>query len=1004
MEKTSIRLGNGRVLFICNLALVLLVVIMGGLETGEGTNTTAADHHHHLDDNKVQVKVGVVVDMDLWVGKLGMSCIDIALSDFYASRPHYNTRLILHTRDSMEDVVTAAAAVLDLIENVKVEAIIGPTTSPEAQFVIQLGDKAQVPIVTYSATSPLLASIASPYFVQATQDDSSQVQAITALIQAFGWREVVPVYEDNEFGGGLVPYLEDALQQIGDRVPYRSRIPSSASDEYIDAELYKLMTMQTRVFVVHITPTLGSRLFLKAAGLGMMGQDYVWIISNALANVLNILAPNVISSMQGVLGVKTYVPSTSELNDFSLRWHRQFVHDNPTVVNPQLNAFGLWAYDAVSALARAIEHVDHIGNLTIFQEHNTSTSLDVSKIPISQTGPQLLDAIRDTRFQGLSGNFSLVNGQLDPSVFQLINVVGNGEKEIGFWTRDRGIVRQLNSGNTSTGSVLYSTSRSDLGAIIWPGDSTSVPKGWVIPTNGKKLRIGVPVKNGFTEFVTVKTDPSTNSTLVTGYCIDVFEAVISILPYSVPFEYVPFQKPDGESAGTYNELLYQIYLQKFDAVVGDTTIIANRSLYVDFTLPYTESGVTMVVPMKGSDKKNAWIFLRPLSSELWITSLLFFAFMAFVIWALEHRINPQFQGPMRQQVGTSLYYSFSTMVFAHGHVIFNNLTRLVVIIWVFLLLILTQSYTASLASLLTVEQLQPTVTDIKELIKQKEFIGYQEGSFVLGLLKQMNVDDTRLRTYKSAEELDDLLTKGSANGGVAAALDEIPYLNLFLASRCSKYTTVPPTYKTDGFGFAFPIGSPLVSDISRAILNVTEGEKMVEINNAWFKQQNCADSDTSVSSTSLNLDDFRGLFMIIGVAATLALLASVARFLYDHRTKWLHSDPNISILSRIKKLLQIFQQPNLDSHTMRRSCEIHDAADHASFALIPTQASDPQTPPSDLGTPNTQHFGGPPIPSSQGEPSTPPSPEHHQEIALEMPNLHKERSASPEINTQVLEP
>ncbi|KAK7828665.1 glutamate receptor 2.7 [Quercus suber] len=38
----------------------------------------------------------------------------------------------------------------------------------------------------------------------------------------------------------------------------------------------------------------------------------------------------------------------------------------------------------------------------------------------------------------------------------------------------------------------------------------------------------------------------------------------------------------------------------------------------------------------------------------------------------------------------------------------SNLARIVVIIWVFVVLILTQSYTASLTSLLTIQQLQPT--------------------------------------------------------------------------------------------------------------------------------------------------------------------------------------------------------------------------------------------------------------------------------------------------------
>jgi ionotropic glutamate receptor len=106
--------------------------------------------------------------------------------------------------------------------------------------------------------------------------------------------------------------------------------------------------------------------------------------------------------------------------------------------------------------------------------------------------------------------------------------------------------------------------------------------------------------------------------------------------------------------------------QNFDALAAATTIRANRSLYVDFTLPYTDSGVVMVVPMKDSKSRNAWIFLKPLTWDLWLTSSCSFIFIGFVIWVLEHRINDDFRGPPSHQVGTSMWFSFSTMVFAQS--------------------------------------------------------------------------------------------------------------------------------------------------------------------------------------------------------------------------------------------------------------------------------------------------------------------------------------------------
>lgn len=111
-------------------------------------------------------------------------------------------------------------------------------------------------------------------------------------------------------------------------------------------------------------------------------------------------------------------------------------------------------------------------------------------------------------------------------------------------------------------------------------------------------------------------------------------------------------------------------MQEFDAAVGDISIVANRSLYVDFTLPYMESGrVSMIVPITDVESKKAWVFLKPLTWDLWVTSLVFFVFIGFVVWVLEHRINQAFQGSPSHQISTSFWFSFSTMVFAQSNLL-----------------------------------------------------------------------------------------------------------------------------------------------------------------------------------------------------------------------------------------------------------------------------------------------------------------------------------------------
>ena len=72
--------------------------------------------------------------------------------------------------------------------------------------------------------------------------------------------------------------------------------------------------------------------------------------------------------------------------------------------------------------------------------------------------------------------------------------------------------------------------------------------------------------------------------------------------------------------------------QNFDVVVAGITMSANRSKYVDFTIPYLDSGASAVVPIM--DDKNAWIFMKPLTTGLWLTIGAYFIFTGFVSFGL----------------------------------------------------------------------------------------------------------------------------------------------------------------------------------------------------------------------------------------------------------------------------------------------------------------------------------------------------------------------------------
>ncbi|XP_016679139.1 glutamate receptor 2.8 [Gossypium hirsutum] len=801
----------------------------GGTKVGVKSESGGGMMENIAEAKKV-VHVGVILDVNSPVGSVANACISMAISDFYGAHPNFRTRLSPHHRNS-DDALAAAFTALELIDKEEVDAIIGPQTSKQARFVIDVGRKAQVPVISYSATSPSLSITQNPFFVRVALDDSTQAKVITAIVQAFEWHEVILIYEDTEYGSDLIPYLAYEFQQVDIRVSSRFSFSPNDSKLRILKKLNKVMAMQTRVIVVHMSSSFGSKLFFLAKDVAMISEGYVWIITDGLSRLLDPMGVKAFGSMQGVLGIRPYIPQSKGLKNFKRKWQSR-IHSSST----KLNIFGYWAYDTIWALAKAVEMIPQESSSVNGENHHRNTS-QFPVIKVSKRGKMILNGLLKTKFKGLSGDFSLVGGQLQSLTFEIINVIDNEEKVIGYWTLENGLTRKPDKAKMEN----------------------QCPNMNLNHLYGQETRKTNPE------------DPYTKEFIITGFSHDVFEEALALLSFPVPRKLIPF--PIGPNGGTYDELLSNVKNQTYDAAVGEITILANRSQHVDFTLPYLQSDVSMVVKSKDDERNNMWIFLKPLSWDLWLTTG-----VAFV---------------------------------CTGEKIINNLSKFVLIIWIFVVLILTQSYTASLASMLTVQRLEPTIIDIDELKMNGDFVGYETGSFVKDLLvKQLDFDESKLRDHGTAEEFDKALSKGSQNGGVGAIFGARHCVNLFLAKYCDKYMIVGPTYNTDGLGFAFPRGSPLVPVISRAILSVIENKsKMDAMEHKYFSHLKAC--QTTISSSSLGLYSFGGLFIITAVASVSSLIIYFTKFLQSHWTTIHTVHHDSSFWSKISELGKHFYDQSL---------------------------------------------------------------------------------------------
>ncbi|XP_023636123.1 glutamate receptor 1.4-like [Capsella rubella] len=779
------------------------------------------------------VRIGLVVDMNSMEGKFVRTSISMALSDFYHVNKGYRTRVSVLSRDSHGDPLQALAAAMDLLQTKQVEALVGGQSLLEAKLLAELGEKAKVPVISFQVPSSSTLNKYS-YFIQATHDADSEAKGIAALFQRLDWTAVVLIYEDDDDWRESIQPLVGHFQQNAIHIVYKADISVSCNEECIMKHLRKIKALGIRICVAHVSERIANLLFLCARRLGMTEDGHAWILT--ARSMDNFQDTNYIKkeAMEGVIGFKSYIPLTEELHNFTLRWKRSLLPEDVT----RISICSVWAHDIAWSLARAAE---------------------VARLPRLH-GNDLLEGILEsiTKHKGLSGDIKIMDRKIISNKFEIINMIGRGERSVGLWSSGSFI-----SNNRRRNATLTDV----LGTIIWPGGSTTTPKTRLLKEEGhskkKKLRVLVPSGNLVPPILEVKTDLKTGVTAARGYCIEVFETAIR--PFNYEVEYIPWPAYNYQD---YNKLVHAFYDQKdkYDVAVGDITITDNRSTYVDFTLPFTDLGLAVVA----AKDKSMWIIFKPLTLSLWLTIVAFFVLTGALVWLIERHDNTDFQGSCFHQIGTLLSFGFSTLVFAHRERLEHSLSRFVVIVWVFAVLILTSNYTATLTSVMTVQQIR---------LKSHENIGFFSASVAANVV----YDNPTFQgpTYKGLETADDY-TNALKNGTILFIVDEVPYVKLFLAKYPSEFYIVKTESVTNGFGFVFHKGSALVQNVSREIAMLRRTEKLQAMENWWYHRQTMSASSDD-SSDPLTVYTFRGLFMITGASFAFALVVHLIPWKRDQR-------------------------------------------------------------------------------------------------------------------------
>jgi ABC-type amino acid transport substrate-binding protein len=265
-----------------------------------------------------------------------------------------------------------------------------------------------------------------------------------------------------------------------------------------------------------------------------------------------------------------------------------------------------------------------------------------------------------------------------------------------------------------------------------------------------------------------------------------------------------------------------------DASVAALTVTSEREAIIEFSQPFFASGLGIAVPARSSGPSALAVARMLLSSKdfLEIVGAIAIGILATgaVVGLVERRANPeQFGGTLLDSIGAGVWFSMISMTtVGYGDKVpKTRFARLLTGLWIFAGVVVISSFTASIASVLTVNRLEGAVNGPDDLprVAVASVAGTTSASWL----------ESREIAYRAFPDVHAALG-AVASGACDAAVYDAPILT-YVASReyAGRVTLLPGTFERQYYAVGLPTGSPLRKPVNRALLKALEGAKWKEV-------------------------------------------------------------------------------------------------------------------------------------------------------------------------------
>jgi ABC-type amino acid transport substrate-binding protein len=282
------------------------------------------------------------------------------------------------------------------------------------------------------------------------------------------------------------------------------------------------------------------------------------------------------------------------------------------------------------------------------------------------------------------------------------------------------------------------------------------------------------------------------------------------------------------------DLLNAVSTGLADVGIAGITITSKREEAVDFSYPFFESGLQILIP---SHSSSSFFFLFSLLfSPIVLQTIAFIAvttlISAHLIWYFECQKNSNmFPREYLLGITEALWWAVVTVVtVGYGDKVPKDLPgRIIASIWMFSGILIISYFTASMSSALTVQQLNTNVNKLTDLTGKQ--VSTIKGSTAADYLKNRPLGILEL---DKIEDMFQALKEKKVNAVVYDSPVLLYYAN---TEGAGKVKVVGSVFQKQSYGIALKRDSPYREVINKALLTIKENGNYDKLYEKWFGKE-----------------------------------------------------------------------------------------------------------------------------------------------------------------------